>query len=96
MIKKDDEMAKSLKKKIPSFKDFNKNIELEFLQKFDDMNDDFQFIEKYSNKYYLLKEFFIERLKNISFRHYQFREYRKKRFEKYLNYKKYIQKEDED
>lgn len=84
---------KELKKSIPKFKVFNKSLEQNLLKKFDEENDAFEFVKKYSREYYQIREFLVAQLFSIFNQQYYFSRHRANLIKKYNNYKTYLEDE---
>ncbi len=93
MIKETDPILLALRKKIPDYNKFKKDVEIYILNDFDKTNDNFQLIPKYSKEYYLLREFLLKSIVTISIRNNRFRKIRFENIKKLRNYQKYLKNE---
>jgi hypothetical protein len=84
---------KQLQKNIPSYKEFNKKIELNLLKNWDDINNAFEYVRPYSKDYYQIREFLKNQLFQVFTQYYHFSKSRKRKLQNYINYKNYLQNE---
>lgn len=81
--------SKQLRKRIPKTSIFIKNLENDLLDNFDEYNDNFLLIKKYSKEYNLMREYLKKTVTEITFRYMNFNRQKQKIYNSIKNLKKY-------